>query len=201
MKAISAHTQQWTPVIIKEIATMGLPFPPALVLAVIDVESQGVPGLVNAHSGASGLMQVMPSALDWYNRSHSLKFNMADMRSKSGGPAQIRVGTWLIGQFWRIAYAYLSKRMGSVPIDQLARIADLMYAAGPGCIRRMMDKIPTATFEAFEERYPKSDALPHPRRVYDRCDISLISPDAVMGWITTSVQSSVSSETDKKKLL
>ncbi len=200
MKAVHENTARWQPVVIKELGQMGLPFPPGLILAVIDVESNGVPGLVNASSGASGLMQVMPSALDWYNKSHALKFSMSDMRSKEGGPAQIRVGTWLIGQFWRIAYAYLSKRLPAVPIDQLAKIADLMYAAGPGCIRKLMDKLPTASFEAFETAYPKSNALPHPRRVYDRVDLTTFSSPMIMSWINTSVQSSAPVEEKKNWL-
>lgn len=200
MKAVHANTAKWQPVVLKEIAAMGLPFPPGLILAIIDVESNGVPGLVNASSGASGLMQVMPSALDWYNKSHALKFTMSDMRSKENGPAQIRVGTWLVGQFWRIAYAYLSKRLTEVPLEQLAKIADLMYAAGPGRIRNLMDKLPSATFEAFETAYPKSNALPHPRRVYDRVDLTTFSSDSILSWMQTSVQSSAPAEEKKNWL-
>lgn len=200
MKAVHANTAKWQGVVIKELAGMGLPFPPGLVLAIIDVESNGVPGLVNATSGASGLMQVMPSALEWYNKSHALKFTMGDMRSKENGPAQIRVGTWLLGQFWRSAYAYLSKRLEVVPLEQLAKISDLMYAAGPGRIRKLMDKLPTATFEAFEAAYPKSNALPHPRRVYDRVDLTTFSSDSILNWIQTSVQSSAPDEEKKNWL-
>lgn len=200
MKAIHASTAAWEPVVISELMKQGLPFPASLPLAVIDVESNGVPGLVNPKSGASGLMQVMPSALDWYNKSHALKFTMDDMRSKQGGPAQIRVGTWLLGQFWRSAYGYLAKRLQTVPIDQLAKVADLMYAAGPARIRQLMEKIPTPTFEAFSAAYPKSDALPHPKRVFDRCDLSSINPDAVFLWMKTSVQSSAPAA-EKKNLI
>ena len=200
MTPLHKSTERWQSTVISEITKGGYPFPPGLVLAVIDVESQGVAGIVNPVSGASGLMQVMPATLEWYNRSHALKFTLADLRSRSNGPAQIRVGIWCIGQFWRSAHRYLSSRLPAVPVDELARIADLMYAAGPGRIRKMMDKLPTPTWEAFVSSYPKSDAIPHPNRVYDRMDMSTLSPDAIMSWIATSVKSSAPSAEKKNWL-
>jgi hypothetical protein len=197
---IHRSTDRWRSAVISEIAKGGYPFPPGLVLAVIDVESQGVAGLLNPKSGASGLMQVMPGSLSWYNRSHALKFTLADMRSKSNGPAQIRVGLWVMGQFWRASHRYLSSRLPVVPIDELARIADLMYAAGGGRIRELLDKLPTPTWDAFVNAYPQSDAIPHPRRVYDRMDMSTLSPDEIMGWIATSVKSSAPAEEKKNWL-
>lgn len=190
MVAIHANTARWLPIVTKELAAQGLPFPPTLILAVMDVESRGIAGLVNPKSGASGLMQVMPGSLDWYNKSHAFKFTLSDMRSRDNGPAQIRVGAWILGQFWRTAYAYLAKRMNPVPLEQLAPISDLMYAAGGQRIKDLLDKLPTPTFEAFCAAYPKSNAIPHPKRVYDRLSVSDLQPTLILNWIATSVKSS-----------
>lgn len=198
MKAIHKSTAKWAEPAAAEIARQGLPFPPQFLLAIIDVESTGVPGLINPKSGASGLMQVMPIALESYNHAHAVKYSMADMRDKQNGIAQIRVGAWLAGQFWRNAYSYLSKRLAQVPIDQIAKIADLMYAAGPSFMRKHLEKLPTPTFEAFEAAYPKSNALPHPRRVFDRVAIESFSADAVNKWLSTSARSSITVESEKK---
>lgn len=198
MKQIHNNTEKWRTTVSKELGIQKLPFPEDLVLAVIDVESSGVAGLKNPVSGASGLMQVMPVALNWYNKSHSLKYTMEDMRSKSNGPAQIRVGIWLIGQFWRSAYKYLSSRLATVPIDELAKIADLMYVAGPGTIRRLLNKLPNVSFDNFVNAYPNSDAYRHPNRVYDRFNTSQLSSDSILSWITMSPMSSFND--DKKKV-
>jgi hypothetical protein len=200
MKELHPSTKRWQSAIIAELSKQSLPFPPGLILAVIDVESNGVPGLVNHSSGASGLMQVMPSALESYNRSHAVKFTMNDMRSHDNGVAQIRVGMWLIGQFWRGAYHYLSQRLNPVPIDQIAKIADLFYAMGPGLCRKLLEKLPIPTFENFELKYPKSNALPHPHRVFDRMDITTLSPDLIYAWITTSAKTSEPAQEKKNWL-
>ena len=68
MKAIHQNTARWAPLVLTELQKQSLPLPVELILAVIDVESRGVTGLVNPKSGASGLMQVMPIALKHYNR-------------------------------------------------------------------------------------------------------------------------------------
>lgn len=198
MKELHDATKKWGPLVAAELQQQGLPFPPELILAVIDVESSGVAGIVNPKSGASGLGQVMPSALETYNNAHSVKFTMNDMRDRENGIAQIRVMAWLIGQFWRGAYHYLAQRLSSVPIYQIAKIADLFYAMGPGLTKKLLEKLPVPTFENFEKRYAQSNALPHPHRVFDRVDVNSISPQNVMAWIAKSARSTATVD-DKKK--
>jgi hypothetical protein len=135
----------------------------------MDRESKGRTGVVNPSSGASGLMQVMPIALKDYNQNHKIKYTMADLRSKTsaGARIQVRVGLWILARFWRGAYKYLKKRLGEVALDDLARVADFFYAAGPGNSRKKLDKIERPTYDAVKARYPKWDRIIPAQRVWD----------------------------------
>jgi len=190
MKPIAKSTARWAPFVADELKKAGLPFPPELILAVIDVESRGVPGLLNPKSGASGLMQVMPIALQSYNAAHSVKYSIDDMRARDNPIAQIRVGLWILGQFWRTAHRYLSGRLTSIPMDELAQISDLMYAAGPAAVKKLLNQLPVPTVDALRNRFPNWNALPHIVNVFDRVSPSAISDTAVSQWISSSTRSS-----------
>jgi len=198
MKTMHTATLRWSQAVADEIAKQGLPYPVNYILAIIDVESQGVTGLVNHKSGASGLMQVMPSALETFNHAHQVKFSIADMRAKDNPIAQIRVGTWTAGQFWRSAYHFLSQHFSTVPVDQIALIADLFYAMGPGRAKELFQKIPVPTYENFAAAYPHSDALPHQKNVFARFPVNGFNADAVNRWIASSAHSSVTVDSKKK---
>jgi hypothetical protein len=191
VKAVHPNTTRWLPIITAELARQGLPFPPELILAVVDVESRGVPGLVNATSGASGLMQVMPIALQSYNNAHAVKFSIGDMRSRENPVAQIRVGCWLLGQFWRRANDYLARRIPAIPMDELAKIADLMYAAGAAAVRKKLDSLPAPSVAGLQVKYPGWNALPHIENVFSRVSTAAINAQGVNQWIATSARSSV----------
>ena len=158
--------EQWRDEVARELRAQKVPLPVDLVLAVIQVESGGSPGLVNAKSGASGLTQVMPNTLKWFNEFHADEITLDQLRSKHYGPQQIKVGIWVLGQFWRGAYRYMRNRLGEIPTEELARIADLFYVAGPGATKRRLNKIDPPFFDVVEARYPKWNALPHPRNVF-----------------------------------
>lgn len=198
MKTLHKATLRWAQAAADEIKRQGLPFPVGYILAIIDVESNGVTGLVNHNSGASGLMQVMPSALESYNNAHQVKFSMADMQSHNNPIAQIRVGAWTAGQFWRSAYHFLSQHLPAVPVDQIALIADLFYAMGPGRAKELFKKIPVPTYENFSATYPHSDALPHQKNVFDRFALTGFNSEAVNQWIASSAASSVTADSKKK---
>jgi hypothetical protein len=156
---------KWLPQIHAELERQSIPIPGALIAALIHVESRGVPGLTNPTSGASGLLQVMPKTLEWYNEKNS-PIPLAVLRSPSGSTEQIRVGIWVLSRFWRSAYEYLRKRQSTIPVEQLAEIADLFYVAGPGASREHLDQVEPATLSALEQRFPTWNALPHPRNVF-----------------------------------
>lgn len=167
MAGFIPRVTKWAPVVDAELSRAGLPLPRDLVLAVMQVESRGKPGLVNPKSGASGLMQVMPGTLAEYNKAHP-PVSLEELRSSSPIAAvkQIRVGLWVIATYWRSAFSYLSDRLPSVPVDELAHIADLYYVAGPGATRKRLNKISHPSWSAVQAFYPGWNALPHPRNVF-----------------------------------
>lgn len=171
-----------------EIRRGGYPFPESLIHAVVTVESDWDPSSVNKSSGASGLMQVMQVVIDDFNKAHKTRLKMADVRSTSAESirTQIRVGLWALGVFWRGAYKYLKPRIGTVPVDELVKIADLFYVAGPGAARSKLNKIDPPTSAEVEKRYPAWTALNHVRKVWGLTDKE--SPtwdlDAIDRWVT-----------------
>lgn len=153
---------------IAELNTQGVPLPSSLILSVIKVESNGYPGLINPKSGASGLMQVMPTTLQDFNARHGKQYSMADMQSESDSSArkQIEVGIAVLAHYWKRAYKYLKSRLPNVPVDELAHIADLFYAAGPGATMKRLDQLATPTWEAVKAAFPNWNAIPHPTKIF-----------------------------------
>lgn len=165
---VIAAVQRWQPIVAAELAAQSIPLPNELILAVMQVESGGSPGIVNPKSGASGLLQVMPGTLADYNKRHGSSITLDEMRGKTDSDAakQIKVGIDIVATYWRSAYKYLAKRWNDVvPIYELAHIADLFYVAGPGATRAKMDKLPNPTWAAIQAAYPSWNALPHPKKV------------------------------------
>lgn len=160
--------KRWQSAVQAELASQGVPLPPGLILAVMKVESNGYPGLINPKSGASGLMQVMPGTLQDFNARHGRTYTMADLQGEGDSDArkQIEVGIGVLAHYWKRAYQYLSKRMEKVPIDELAHIADLFYTAGPGATIERLNKLSSPTWANVKERFPKWNALPHPDKVF-----------------------------------
>jgi hypothetical protein len=164
------NVERWRSTALAELSKFQIPLPVELILSVIERESTGKAGDVNEQSGASGLMQIMPIALTDYNQRHGTKYTMADMRGTDpiSAQRQIEVGVATVGHFWRSAYHYLSDRYGQqspVPIEELARIADLYFAAGPGATQNRLDEINAPFWQNVQAAYPTWNALPHPRHV------------------------------------
>jgi hypothetical protein len=175
------------PIVEAELSRQSVPLPRELVLSVIDIESDGVPGIVNPHSGASGLMQVMPGTLDEYNK-HNKQISLSELRDKSpiGAVSQIRVGTWVLSQYWRNAHNYLSSKVGQVAIDDLGRIADLFYAAGAGATKTRLNQLTQPSWIALEARFPKWKALVHPRRVFGLLEGLSWPIESISEWLKTT---------------
>jgi len=107
------------------------------------------------------------------------------MQGKSLADAnkQIRVGVSTMGRFWKSAYKYLSGRLSTVPIDDLAFISDLFYVAGPAATKKKLDSIPVPDSANVRSRFPTWNALPHPNRVLSKpfpWDLKKINT-----WLTT----------------
>lgn len=147
----------------REIANGGYPFPPELILSLTYYESRGRAGAVNPTSKASGLIQVMPGTLDWYNsKNPNAQVSLATMRenTEDAGAAQIRVGLWVLGVFWKSAYKWIRKQRDNVPVGDLARFGDAFYAGGPGKVQRMAKNM-QRTWAAWQGRYPNSTITKH----------------------------------------
>lgn len=179
----------WRNIVREEQSRINSPLPENLVLAVIHVESRGYPGTANPKTGASGLMQVMPDTLKWYNRQTGDNIPLSQLRSSSHGREQIRVGLWVMHQFWRSANKYLSSRLTDIPVDELGKIADLFYVAGPVAAKRRLDKLKVPFFVYAEKRFPNWNALPHPRNVW-----AVLPPetpwdtDGISAWLKSQVK-------------
>lgn len=165
---VAKSVARWEPVVVAELKKQGVPLPSSLILAVINVESRGKPGLINPKSGASGLMQVMPTTLQDFNSRHGKTYTMGDMQSKSDMSArkQIEVGIAVLAHYWKRAYKYLKNRLPEVPVDELAHIADLFYAAGPGATMKRLDKLTVPTWESVKAAFPNWAAIPHPTKIF-----------------------------------
>lgn len=186
---MSKNVERWRTIAFEELERQGVPLPVDLILGVIWTESRGKPGIMHPKSKASGLMQVMPNTLRWYNEQNpAAPVALSTLRSSEHGREQIRVGIWVLAQFWKGAYRYLKKRLDEIPTEQLARIADLFYVAGPGATRKKLDQVDPPFLEAVAARFPKWNALPHPRNVFKR--VPKNTPwnlDAISAWLHGSV--------------
>lgn len=188
MAQFQKSVAQWAPYVDQELTAAGIPLPRDLILAVIHTESRGKPGLVNKKSGASGLTQVMPATLKWYNEAHAGNpVTLAELQSEdlSSAVKQIRVGIWVLSRFWRGAFQYLSSRVGSVAIDELAHIADLFYVAGPGATKKKLDKLADPTWAAVQAQFPTWNALPHPRNVFSHAGELAWPLESISSWLGT----------------
>lgn len=181
--------QKWTPMVLAELTRQKLPLPIQLILGVIQIESGGHAGVTHPKSGASGLMQVMPGTLRDFNKRHKKQYTLTDLRSSdlSSAQKQIEVGVATISTFWKSAYQYLSDRLDTVPIDELSRIADLFYVAGPGATKQKLNKLSNPSWAAVQAMFPGWNALPHPRNVFDLVDSENTTWDTpkISAWLDT----------------
>jgi hypothetical protein len=189
MVGMDSNVTRWKTHIENELLRGGFPFPLELVFAIIDLESNGNAGAVNPKSQASGLMQVMPVTLQAYNKNHDQQIALEVLQSPSRPAEQIRVGLWILGRYWKQAYKYLQPRLDTVPVDQLARIADLFYSAGPGRAVPMLDRLSIPTYEAFKARYPSSNMTTHADRVWR------VTNDQGPSWNLDAVEKFVAGDT------
>lgn len=186
---VGKRTLRWAPVVAAELERQHVPLPEQLILQLIHVESRGKAGLVNQKSGASGLMQVMPGTLTDWNHRHGKAYSLADLQGTSAEDArrQIEVGIGVLSTYWRGAHQYLKKRLDTVPVDELAHIADLFYVAGGGATKKRLNKLDNPTWAAVQARYPTWNALPHPRNVF-KTPIAHWDLPAIEAWLSGPIQ-------------
>lgn len=155
MPKFPPNIERWRAKADQEIARASLPLPTELILSVIKAESGGDPAALSS-AKAMGLMQVMPGTLTWYNDKHSTNYSNEQFRASPD--AQIRVGVWVLKNFWRSAYRYLKNRTQNIGVDLLSKGASLFYVYGPGRAREFWDRV-DPTYEAFAARYPNSSPI------------------------------------------
>lgn len=195
---MDTSVEKWKGIAQSELYRLGAPLPVELVLAIVRRESNGTAGAVNPKSGASGLMQVMPVALKDYNQNHSDKYTMADLRNTDQRSAkiQIRVGVWILIQFFRSAYRYLKSRLSTVSLDDLVKITDTFYAAGPANSKGRLNKI-VPTWENVKSSFPTWDRIKPAELIWQR------SNDWGAKWDLSSIDSWLESNlsTNTKKTM
>lgn len=183
----SDNVERWRPLVRNELDRQSNPLPEDLILALIWTESRGKPGTVNPQSGASGLTQVMPKTLEWYNKQTGDSVSLDALRSKSMPLEQIRVGIWVLSQFWKSAYRYLKQRLTDIPVDELGRIADLFYVAGPGATQRRLDKLVVPFYDYVKSRWPTWNALPHVQNVWSQLPVDMPwNESSISKWLSSS---------------
>lgn len=170
---VGKRTNQWLPLIQNELTVRGYPFPPELITALIQVESAGKVGTINKKSGASGLMQVMPIALKEYNRHNPEDYKMGHLRGKTDTDAaiQIRVGTWILGHYWRLANKYLLKRSIDPTIHDLSLVGSMFYVAGPRPIRNRLGKLERPDANSILKKWGDSNWKPivYAKKLWSLC--------------------------------
>jgi hypothetical protein len=186
----SKNVEKWRATAAAQLAAHQIPLPVDLVLAVMARESKGKIGDVNPKSGAAGLMQIMPIALADYNQRNGTQYTMDDMSATddAGAVKQIAVGVGTIGHFWKSAYHYMNHRYGGSPvqIEELARIADLFYVAGPGGARAKLDTVNPPLWANVQSAYPNWSALNHPKHVF--AEQKPWNLGAIQGWLDSTVK-------------
>lgn len=193
-------TTRWLPVVVSEIARGRYPFAPELILPLIWYESRGVTGNTNQTTGASGLIQVIPKTVDWYNQQTGDHISITVMRSKdpATGALQIRVGLWVLGRFWKSAYRWIRKTRPNVPLSDLVRFADAFYAGGGGKVQGMAKNI-NRTWADWERKFPNSNITKHANYVWDKTveQNPTWDLDAVDKWVKSKPDGSTDDSIEK----
>ena len=165
MGALVRHSERWRPLVVAELERIGSTVPPELVLAAWWNESRGDPSQVNS-IGATGLGQVLPVALRFYNGATSNALSIADLRGTSSRAValQARVSIYL--------YDHHARRVaGWMPADadprDLYMLGLLSYHQGWGAVRARLQGLPDAglpeTWESVRAHYPTGWRTPGAR--------------------------------------
>lgn len=187
--AFPQRVELWRTMVTQEIERQRLPFPADYLLAVIQRESNGKPGIVNPRSGASGLTQVMPIALKDYNQHHAEKYAMVQLRDPDQPRCQIRVGLWVLKTFFRSAHRYLKKRLETIPLDDLVKITDTFYAAGPKNAKHRLNKLTKPTWVNVRARFPNWDRVTPAELVWQRATADVIwNLPKIEKWLKTKIE-------------
>ena len=165
---VTERVRSYLPIITAELERGGYPFPPALILSIIQAESGGDAEEVNEKSGASGLMQLMPVAVRDYNQRNKTDYKMEDIRgaSEQAAIANIRIGLNLLGEFWRGAYRYLKRRIGAPPLDDLAQISQMFYVMGGSGAKKVLNTMSNPTFASVAKTWPNKSWVLYIKKIW-----------------------------------
>lgn len=189
---LGARIEKWRPLVQSVIDSGSYPFPADFILSIIQYESAGKVGDVNEQSGASGLMQVMPDTLKWFNDDTGNQIPLSALKGASDqdARAQILTGTWVLGRFWKGAANWLRQVNGpqsNIPLEDIARFGSAYYVAGGGRVREMAPNVRPMTWSVWEKRYPKKNITLYANRIWDKA--KTLNPDwnlpAIDRWINT----------------
>jgi hypothetical protein len=142
--------------------------PIEVVLAHIKHESAGVPGIVSP-VGAAGLLQVMPSWLNTWNKAHSAAaITAADLRSTApdGIRKQIAIGIFALGVYWRKVYKWLLDNQGTAAIDDLIHWSAAFYVAGPGNALKLAKAVGSVLWSDVRAARPNSKMVVYADEVW-----------------------------------
>jgi hypothetical protein len=182
--ALKPAVVRWRDIVSEELASAKAPMPTNLVLALIQQESGGQPGLVAGvgagdGSHAAGLMKCIEAVRVDYNRLTGGGVSQADLRGADVESArkQVRVGVWLLARKWGQVRAYLDANGGPTDTRNVALLADNAYAMGWGSLKRQLVNLEAAGRPLTEDALvahnpewgrPANDPLRHARVVWAR---------------------------------
>ena len=189
-----ANVLRWEALARDEISRGAYPFPVEYPLAVCLVESRGSVGEVNPKSGASGMMQIMPGTLEGYNKNNSPDIPLSQLRSSDHkyAPEQMRVGLWVMGQYLKQGYNWVSKTNPNPPLSDVIKVSDLMYVRGPAGVRTDFSDIQSRLFKDLVDRRPNYQPFAHPRTVW-----KWTNEENSADWDTPAIDNWVTGQTEQ----
>jgi hypothetical protein len=137
---LAAHVARWSEVASAELVRIKSKLPPSVLLAVWWRESRGTPGQRHLGGGAaSGLGQITPIALNFYNLQHATSIAMADMRgtSENSIALQVRVSAYLLK--WNVSQA--SRWLPDADPRDVYLVGLFAYHQGWPAVRRCLEQL------------------------------------------------------------
>jgi hypothetical protein len=163
--SLERHAERWRPTVVAELGRIHSSVPPELVLAAWWQESRGDPNALNP-SGATGLGQVLPVALQFYNESTANTLSIADLRGDSPRAValQARVSIWLYDWNARRVVSWLGPDADPEDVYMLTLVS---YHQGWRALRKRLQGLREAglavSYETLKRQYPTGWKTPGDR--------------------------------------
>ena len=134
---MTSAVERWRAIVNAEIAAINAPFSASVFLAHIQVESGG-DQLAKNPSGATGLTQVKPVALDFYNANHGTNYVIDDLFNPD---LSIKVGVFILKHNWnKIANWFAPYLLQQTDLVKLGAVA---YDMGWGALEKKLSGMDT----------------------------------------------------------